>query len=71
MMLIMAISAVLSILEILWLSFQGVVAGILSSLIFGYSFLILYSLYDTFKQEYRSGFRALSVQYQAEHEENL
>lgn len=54
-MILMAIAAVLSLLQILTFTLHGIFNGIINATIDGYCFVVLYSLYSVFRQEYESG----------------
>jgi len=55
MMIILAIAAVLSLLNIFALTAQTIVSGLLSAVIDVYFFIVIYSLYTVFRQEHERG----------------
>jgi len=62
LMVTMAICAILGVLHILSFDLDGLISAIIYGAIYGYSFVVLHSLYDMLRQEYERGFTA---QYQA------
>lgn len=54
-MILYAISAVLSLLNIFSFTVDGIVGGIVNGIINAYIFVVLYSLYDLLRQEAERG----------------
>lgn len=55
LMILLAITAVLSIFQVLSFSVHGVFNGIIGAAISAYYFIVLYSIYSLFKREYETG----------------
>jgi len=56
MMIMLAIAAILSFVSALNLTVAAIVSGILYGVIYSFLFVVLYSLYEKFKQEHERGF---------------
>lgn len=66
MMILLGIVAVLSALQILTLTLAGIVNGLIEFVIYGYFFVVIYSLHKRFLEEFeRGGNNRLNLQYQA------
>lgn len=61
MMILTAIAAVFSLLQILSFTAKGFSSGLTGVLFNGYQFVVLYSLYDMFRQEQARGGKATYV----------
>lgn len=64
MMILLGIATVLSALQILTLTTATIVNGLITVVIDAYCFVVIYSLYIRFKQEYESGGNRHNLQYQ-------
>lgn len=58
MMIVMAISTVLCLLHILSFTVEGIITAIVYGAIYGYLFVVLYSLFSLFREEKQRGFAA-------------
>lgn len=55
MMIVMGIFSILSLLNVFTLTFEGLVGGVLNGAVYGYFFIVLYSIVGKFREEKESG----------------
>lgn len=58
MMILLAICAIISLLNILSFTAHGIISGIIYGAVYGYLFVCIYSLYTMLREEHERGFTA-------------